>query len=269
MIIEMFGLPASGKTTVANWLVASMEATGVDAYLVSATRPARIGRLYRRITKLLNMIRLSLLATGAEIDARELLTLFPQQDRMRALRLQHYLVHLRTLLARANERDEVLIFDQGSLQALFSLASTSSSYSHESLLVALERLPQPDLLVALETPPTIVAERLRTDNSHGTLANIIASDEAAMFTSAQMSARLRLIAEARGWNTVVGEGDEHLVSEVVSRVVSLNGDRPTTVSKSDGGPVLDPPTRSPSTNIITEMFAISAKGTNKHMRRSA
>lgn len=227
MIVELYGLPTSGKTTLAARLVARLIEAGVAARLATANEPTQIARLIRRLTKLRDVFCALTFVSGPAGDARHLLSLFPQNDRWRAIRLWQYLIHLRSLYASAAGRNEVLVLDQGALQAIFSLVVCGSFCSDECLEDALDKVPQPDLLVTLDTSPSIVAERLRTRCSRTQLASrnqlaiTLARDDAAFRGSLLTSGRIMRAAEARGWSisTMSSSGDfDHLVSMVMNRL---------------------------------------------------
>jgi AAA domain len=196
MIVELFGLPTSGKTTLATRLVARLTEAGIESRLVTAREPAQIARILQRLSKLRAMLCAFTFMPGSADAAWDLLVLFPQRDRLRTIRLWQDLIQMRELYASAAERAEVLVLDQGFLQALYSVAALSTSCSNESLAAALDKVPRSDLLVALDTSPAIIAERLRICRSHGQLADALARDKTALSASVELSDRIRRVAEA-------------------------------------------------------------------------
>jgi RecA/RadA recombinase len=57
MIIELFGPPAAGKTTLAHALMTALEKTGFDIQLTVSSRPAECGSIQIKSTRALSWCR--------------------------------------------------------------------------------------------------------------------------------------------------------------------------------------------------------------------
>ena len=62
MIIELFGPPAAGKTTLAHALAAALMKNGFDVHLIVSSRPAERGRIQAESTRALSWCRTAVAA---------------------------------------------------------------------------------------------------------------------------------------------------------------------------------------------------------------
>ncbi len=165
MIIELFGPPASGKTTFATALAASFKEGGSDPSMVSSARPAERNTQsdtaflapLRRVSKIGSV--LPSLFSGDALGSR-LLELMPPDSFVWSIRLKRYLAMLDRSWTKAMLSKAITIVDQGYLSALTSLALLSTSHRPDHLSRGLALLPKPDLLVCLSVPTHLLRSRL-------------------------------------------------------------------------------------------------------------
>lgn len=170
MIIELFGPPGSGKSTFSHGLAADLDAAGHPAKLVLSQRPAEGGgvlgcraallrRLLRPTRQLLRAAMTARIGLGIAM-AHRLLTIFPQRSWFHALRIGQYLVRLDHSWRRARRSPRITIFDQAYIQTVYSLADRAGVTDPAVIAQALSLLPAPDLVIAVEASPDVLARRL-------------------------------------------------------------------------------------------------------------
>lgn len=116
-----------------------------------------------------------------------------------------YLVRLSHSWRDARSREDIVIFDQGFVQALCSLAISSGDVSDEALLGALTLAGDSDLIVLLEGRPDLIESRLRdrfARQSHGERA--LERDISACLAWNSLSERLYRLLTKAGHSVVVG-----------------------------------------------------------------
>ncbi|HEX6144801.1 MAG TPA: hypothetical protein VFZ01_18940, partial [Geminicoccaceae bacterium] len=222
LIIEFFGVPGAGKTTLATVLAERLGDAGIPARLHSTPDSGLRTRLRSLLGKSWSLAVAMASARERLSQTRALLDILPQADRDQDLRLWQYLIHLSGLYARARRRRQILILDQGSLQAVYSLAVRSSARSDEALDRAVGAVPRPDLLMALAPSHEIVAERLRQRRRRGRLRSALIEGDGGLAASIGLVEQIRTRAEHQGWEVNVPRpnlsGDD-LASEIVARLI--------------------------------------------------
>ncbi len=175
LIIELFGPAAAGKTTLTRALGEALDARGIAVRIVSSARPAERARPHgrdlphtrspltaplARASKLFSA--LGTLIPGATVDpvVRQLMQALPSGSWIRTLRLRRYLAHLCRSWNAARASDGVVIFDQGFVNLLGSLALFAGPIDRCALARGLALFPEPDLLVRLDTPRAVLEARL-------------------------------------------------------------------------------------------------------------
>ncbi len=178
MIVELFGPPASGKSTLGNALVAALHNSGIEVQLNASSRPLErtstkdeqvsnarrwsrsIVAPFRRAAKMSSFANI-LVSRGMKTAVGEnLLELLPPGNWLSRARLQRYLWLLHRSHVSGRSFRGISIVDQGYVTALCSLAVRARCLHSESLARGLEMVPQPDLLIYLDTPEDVLQARL-------------------------------------------------------------------------------------------------------------
>lgn len=181
MIIELFGPPGVGKTTFAGALAERLRERGRIVELISSHRetrssqfddsgasasprlkaPGPVRRLARPAVEMVAVAGdLSTQPRDAAI-ASELVRILPPSGILWSLRLRQYLLRLLRLWRRASQASHIVLFDQGCVQAVCSLAVLGRATDRNRIAQALASLPTSDLLIGLTAPRIILEDRLQ------------------------------------------------------------------------------------------------------------
>jgi thymidylate kinase len=179
MIIELFGPPAAGKTTLAHALATALEKNGLDVQLIASSRPAERGSIQVDSTRALSWCRSALAAplsraaklvsavpvllAGARSDelSASLMDLMPPRSLLWSVRYRRFLSLLSRSWKMASTSDRIVIFDQGFLTALCSMALLARSVDRSVIVRGLALIPRPNLLIRLDAPRETLEARLR------------------------------------------------------------------------------------------------------------
>jgi thymidylate kinase len=179
MIIELFGPPAAGKTTLAYALATALEKNGFDVQLIVSSRPAERGSIRLESTRALSWYRTALAAplsraaklvsaapgllAGARSDelTASLMDLLPPRTLLWSVRYRRFLTLLSRSWKMASTSDRIVIFDQGFLTVLCSMALLARSVDRSLVVRGLALIPRANLLIRLDAPQEILEARLR------------------------------------------------------------------------------------------------------------
>ncbi|MCA0316700.1 MAG: AAA family ATPase [Proteobacteria bacterium] len=174
MIIELFGPPGSGKTTLALALCQRLQRQGHSTAVVLSHRQGDSGRSVDpggSISALGRVGRAFLRTLATVFQPRKhrqelrlttsLIRLLPPKSPVWMLRFWQYILRLSRCWKRNAQTSRVVIFDQAYLQAVCSLAAFSHAADDHALAGALEAAPQADLVVRLDAPRELLERRLR------------------------------------------------------------------------------------------------------------
>jgi len=184
MIIELFGPPGAGKTTFARALTARLRERGhlaelwlsyrptegvpvLDSYGASAGRyPAGryqnvvIHRLRRPLSEMLMIARHPFANSRDVRTAVHLVKLLPPTNIFASIKNGQYISRLSHAWHEKSRAGHIVLFDQGFVQAVCSLALLAGVTNDASIANALDHAPISDLLIRLEAPLEVLKIRL-------------------------------------------------------------------------------------------------------------
>jgi O-antigen/teichoic acid export membrane protein len=174
MIIEFFGPAGSGKTTFANALAKDLRDRGHAAKVIRCYRPRnrsdgwdRLGifsMTSRASLAVFTTIMALLSSFGRNNDveiANRLVGTIRPKGLIRRFRIWQYIVRLSRCWEFAQTSTNIMIFDQGFVQAVGSLAMFNRAADDNLIVRALESAPRAELVVWMAVPRDLVEARLQ------------------------------------------------------------------------------------------------------------
>jgi O-antigen/teichoic acid export membrane protein/thymidylate kinase len=179
MIIEAFGPPGAGKTTFSRALAQRLRQRGytVDLILFPRLKSEFLSRggflpaLLRAISAI--FVAIAILcrpisnAPGLRL-ARDLLRLMPPASPAWWIRISQYVVRFSCAWNDPHKPDRIVLFDQGFVQAVCSLALHSRA-DQTTIAQAISMRRRPDLLIRFDAPKELLEQRLRQRSGQKTL----------------------------------------------------------------------------------------------------
>ena len=209
-VVELFGPAACGKTTLGRTLETALKASGVPVCLIASSRPRESGprqaRAAAAVTAPLSRASKLFAALGALVPGvpteplvRQLIETLPPKGWIGPLRVRRYLRNLCRSWDAALTSQDVVIFDQGFMNSLCSLALFSGLDDRHSLARGLSLLPVPDLLIRVDTPREVLKARLDKRLRHlGTIERNFERDIETALRQVELSSCLDDLLAERG-----------------------------------------------------------------------
>jgi thymidylate kinase len=181
MIIEFFGPAGVGKTTLARALTLRLREHGLKVEPMMSCREGEKlqpledhhGNNVRRGRTLAAALHLAqrtgetlltaprLWTNAHEVNiALKLLRLIPPTNITWSIRLYRYILHLSRSWHRASLASHIVLFDQGFVQAVYSLVLLGRVADDGLVALALDSVPKSDLLIRLDAPQEMLEARL-------------------------------------------------------------------------------------------------------------
>ena len=238
MIIEIFGPPCVGKTTLAHALTARLREQGLKVELALSYRPSELSpgamanspdrRPLADAARRLTRPVVEMLATGGDlfgkspeaVTATTLLALLPPRNILWSARLRQYIWRRAHLWNASQQPAGIAIFDQAFIQVVYSLAVLGAPVNERQIAQALDAVPMPDLLVRLEAPFDLVKSRLiERRRRQGTIERLLEVDLQTTLESLGVIDRLHELLHERGQSVIcVDSADPHSLDGAVEQL---------------------------------------------------
>jgi thymidylate kinase len=238
MIIEFFGPPAVGKSTLSNALASQLRAQGRQVLLCTSARPSEInstGNAYsthrktiisvhsaplQRAAKLAGVLQSLFAARSQNSVGTNLLKILPPQNRLSRLRLHRYLYALNQSFDEGRAHHGITIFDQGYLTALSSVAVSTQIVNSQSLARAFALLPRPDLVICLDAPDYVLQSRVALRHARQTaIERLFEQDTGKTRKQVEMVRIVAAMLKPHNWPAVFfNSTDDNIVGTIIEKI---------------------------------------------------
>jgi len=239
MIIELFGPPGAGKTTFARALTVRLRERGQLAELKLSFRPtegllvldpcgpaagryqnAVIHRLRRPLGEMLTIARHPFANSRDVKTAVHLVRLLPSANILASIKNGQYISRLSHVWYEKSRAAHIVLFDQGFVQAVCSLALLAGVANDTPIANALDYAPISDLLIRLEAPWELLRARLHDRRRlQSTIEQLFEPDLKTSLASISMIDRLHDLLLQRGRSVLSASSlDQRSLGESVNRI---------------------------------------------------
>jgi thymidylate kinase len=221
MIVEFFGPPGAGKTTLALGLRDRLSASGFQVALRLSARPGEASPsgasgngggglngaaqwsavVHRLASPLFGLVASAIkLQNHADTGIGEMLAdELPQGNLLRSFRLKNYLARMRNDWSRAEQSRRIWVFDQGYVQAVVTVAMIQPTITIETIVGLLKAVPQSDVVIHVKTPANDIEGRIAKRNrAIGRVGRLFEEDLGDAAKQAELAERFEILLRGSG-----------------------------------------------------------------------
>ncbi len=166
VIVEFAGLPGAGKTTLLRAVAERLRGRGIPVAELRSQFPDSSWPV--RARKLARVVRGAVCAPRYAYRSARAIRASAQRSLVDAVKVLHNWLFVSEMMRRRGSDGKVQLFDQGIVQALWSISYSARNGSLPALVAELQPMaPRPDLLVIVEVDPRTAASRLASRPSGG------------------------------------------------------------------------------------------------------
>jgi hypothetical protein len=249
MIVECFGPPGAGKTTLALALTERLQANGLNALSRLSARPgeelhggngchhspslfaAAARRLLVPATELVTAVIQSPADRAVRNTTGALTSAWADGEFFRGLRMKQYLMRLANAWTAAAKSENIWVFDQAYVQAIANIMQVRPRFSDADATAMLDTIPKSDLIIRVETPIDDIRTRLtRRQRMIGRIGELFEEYSGTVVEQAATAKRLDALLSRSGrcMLTVTSRDDKALGAGVVlaeGRIRMMLGNR--------------------------------------------
>jgi thymidylate kinase len=153
----------------------------------------------------------------------ELMRLLAPRNVAWSLRLHQYMLRLSRAWRRAVLDGDIVLFDQGFVQAVYTFALLARAADRERIGLAVDAVPEPDLLVRLDAPlPVLEARLAERRRCQGRIERLFDLDLRTNLGSVWIFDEMRELVRARNWPVICASStDRRSLGDCVEKVCEI------------------------------------------------
>jgi thymidylate kinase len=180
VMIEFFGMPGVGKTTLARGVVADLRRHGYDAAFLAMDAPRDLNRYLKLASQIGVAARYAATRPRQALSVTRVLGHFPQPDLITLAKVTRYWLLTCAMIDRSACQADVVVCDQGFYQGLFALALLTPAPDQAAFCAALRLFPMPDFAVLITADLETIRTRLNgRAYDHRWIDKLLRADRAA------------------------------------------------------------------------------------------